>query len=168
MQNDYNDQFTNDLAPAPKRPQFLKILCILSFVMCGIWILIYTIGSCLLGMSEESAAAAMEKIQESSASIKIENPEGFVHEIGMVCLMGLLANIVSLLGVVMMWRLNRIGFFIYVIAELAANFIGMNMNAGSEGDKSYGSLIFIIVLDLIFIVMYALNLKHMNKRVAVQ
>jgi hypothetical protein len=61
-----------------------------------------------------------------------------------------------------MWRLNKIGFVIYIIAELATNFMGLDMNV--EGaDKSSLSMIFSIAVDLVFIVMYALNLKYMNK-----
>ncbi|MGZ3900689.1 MAG: hypothetical protein ACXVNQ_09700 [Bacteroidia bacterium] len=161
--DNFNNGFTNDLAPAPARPPFLKVLCILSFIMCGLWILIYGFGTMLLGMSEESAAMAMEKIQESSPNIKIDSPEGFVHQVGMVSLIGLLANIASLAGVIMMWKLNRIGFFIYVVAEIAVNFAGMDLNAGAEGEKSYGSLAFVLFMDAVFIVMYALNLKYMNK-----
>lgn len=165
--DNFNNQFTNELVPAPARPQFLKVLCILSFVMCGLWILIYGIGTMLLGMSEEKASMVMEQIQESSPNIQIDNPEGFIHQIGMVCLIGLLANIVSLVGVIMMWNLNKIGFFIYAVAEIAVNFAGMDLNAGTEG-KSYGSMIFVLVLDVALIVMYAVNLKYMNKNRAVE
>lgn len=162
MEDNYIDQFANDLAPLPERPQFLKVLCILSFVACGLFILIYSIGSMAIGMSEETISGFWDKVVESQPQLESVNPVEFFHEIGKLCLYNLLTNIASLVGVILMWRLNKIGFVIYLIAELATNFLGLDMNI--EGaDKSSFSMIFSIAVDLVFIVMYALNLKHMNK-----
>jgi hypothetical protein len=162
MENNYNNQFANDLAPLPDRPQFLKVLCILSFVACGLFILIYSIGSMAMGMSEETISGVWDKVIESQPQLESVNPVDFFHEVGKLCLYNLLTNIASLVGVILMWRLNKIGFVIYIIAELATNFMGLDMNV--EGaDKSSLSMIFSIAVDLVFIVMYALNLKYMNK-----
>jgi hypothetical protein len=162
MENNYNDQFANDLAPLPDRPQFLKVLCILSFVACGLFILIYSIGAMAMGISEETISGVWDKVLESQPQLESVNPVDFFHEVGKLCLYNLLTNIASLVGVILMWRLNKIGFFIYIIAELATNFMGLDMNV--EGaDKSSLSMIFSIAVDLVFIVMYALNLKYMNK-----
>jgi hypothetical protein len=162
MENNYNDQFANDLAPLPDRPQFLKVLCILSFVACGLFILIYSIGSMAMGMSEDTISGVWDKVIESQPQLESVNPVDFFHEVGKLCLYNLLTNIASLVGVILMWRLNKIGFVIYIIAELATNFMGLDMNV--EGaDKSSLSMIFSIAVDLVFIVMYALNLKYMNK-----
>jgi hypothetical protein len=168
MDNNFDNQFTNDLKAEPARPQFLKVLCILSFIMCGLMIIVYLVGTFLLGVSEETAAVIVEKMQEASPNIRFDSEDGLLHAIGMASLFGLLANIASLVGVVMMWKLNRIGFFIYAIAEIAVNFVGMDVNAGAEGEKSYGGLIFTIILDLAFIIMYAVNLKYMKKQAAIQ
>ena len=162
MENNYNDQFANDLAPLPDRPQFLKVLCILSFVACGLFILIYSIGAMAIGISEETISGVWDKVLESQPQLESVNPVDFFHEVGKLCLYNLLTNIASLVGVILMWRLNKIGFVIYIIAELATNFMGLDMNV--EGaDRSSLSMIFSIAVDLVFIVMYALNLKHMNK-----
>lgn len=167
MENNYNDQFANDLAPLPDRPQFLKVLCILSFVACGLFILIYSLGSMAMGMSEETISGVWDKVIESQPQLESVNPVDFFHEVGKLCLYNLLTNIASLVGVILMWRLNKIGFVIYIIAELATNFMGLDMNV--EGaDKSSLSMIFSIAVDLVFIVMYALNLKYMNKTTSAQ
>lgn len=166
MENNFNDQFTNDLAPAPARPQFLKVLCILTFIWSGVMILVYLIGSFCLAISEETMAVIIDKMMESNPNIQIENPGEFIHEIGKISFICLLANIASLIGAIMMWRLNRIGFFIYAIAELATNFLGLDLNAGDGADKSYGMMIVTILIDIAFIVMYAIHLKYMNKNKA--
>jgi hypothetical protein len=115
-----------------------------------------------MGMSEETISGVWDKVIESQPQLESVNPVDFFHEVGKLCLYNLLTNIASLVGVILMWRLNKIGFVIYIIAELATNFMGLDMNV--EGaDKSSLSMIFSIAVDLVFIVMYALNLKYMNK-----
>ena len=163
MENSIDNQFVNDLAPLPEKPQFLKVLCILSFVACGLFILIYSIGSFAIGISEETISGVWDQVLVSQPQLESVNPVEFFHEVGKLCLYNLFTNIASLVGVILMWRLNKIGFVIYIIAELATNFMGLDLNV--EGaDKSSVSMIFSIVIDLVFIIMYAVNLKHMNKK----
>jgi hypothetical protein len=162
MENQFNNTFTNDLTPEPARPQFLKILCILTFVWSGILIILYLIGSMVLFIGEETSATIAEKIMETNPMIQIEDSSQFFHEIGIVCLLSLIANIGSLVGAIMMWNLNRIGLIIYAIAELSTNFFGLSINTGTE-EKSYGMMIVTIIIDVAFIVMYAVHLKYMNK-----
>lgn len=162
MENNFNDQFQNDLAPLPERPQFLKILCILSFVTCGLLIIIYAIGSSLLGMGEETITSVWDKIIETQPQLESLDPVSTIHEIGKLCLYNLLLNIISLVGVIMMWRLNKIGLFIYAAAELATNFLGLDVGVAEDG-KGYTSMIIWIIIDLIFIGMYAINMKRIQK-----
>lgn len=163
MENNTNNAFANELAKEELKPQFLKILCILSFIWCGIMIIIYLIGSFCLAMSEETTARMMEIVMETNPTIEIDNPTDFLHQIGRVSLMCMFTNIISLVGVIMMWNLNKAGFFIYAAAEIATNFIGLNFSMNGETQKSYGMMIFIIIIDLVFIGMYAIHLKYMNR-----
>lgn len=165
MENQFNNNFTNDIAPAPARPQFLKVLCIITFVWSGILILLYLIGSMAMFIGEETSATIAEKVMESNPMAQIEDPAEFLHQIGMVSLLNLFANVASLVGAILMWNLNRIGFFIYAVAEIAANFLGLGINTGTE-EKSYGMLVFVILIDIAFIVMYGIHLKYMNKNKA--
>lgn len=158
-----NNQFINDIAKAPEKPQFLKVLCILSFVACSLLILIYACGAFCLTLSAETVNSLWDKVIASQPQLAEMDPTVFFHEVGLVCVYSLLSNIASLVGVILMWRLNKIGFFIYAVAELASNFFGAGMNFNGAETKSYGGLIFWIVVDIVFIIMYFLNLKHMNK-----
>ena len=162
METTINDHAADPVSPQPARPEFLKILCILSFICSGLMILLYAIGTVTLAINEEMIAGVWDKVVESNPQFENVNPTDFFHEFGMVCLYCLIANIFSLVGVIMMWRLEKIGFFIYAVAELATNFISLNMETGQE--KSFVGTIFVVVIDLVFIVLYALNLKHMNKK----
>lgn len=163
MENNSNDAFRNELVREELKPQFLKILCILSFIWCGIMIIIYLIGSFCMAMSEETTALIMDKVLESNPNIELDNPGDFLQQIGRISLMCMFTNIISLVGVIMMWNLNKAGFFIYAAAEIATNFIGINFSMNGETQKSYGMLIFTIIIDLVFIGMYAMHLKYMNK-----
>lgn len=163
MENNFNEQFVNDIAPLPEKPQFLKVLCILSFIGCGLMIICFAIGTSVLGFNEDAVNSVWDKVLQTQPQLEDVNPMEFFHEVGMYCLYALLANVVSLVGVIMMWRLNKTGFFIYAIAELAINFFGLSIGVGEE-NKSYGGMIFMILLDLAFIIMYAVNLKHMGKK----
>ena len=155
-------QASEQFAPEPERPQYLKIVCILSFVGCGLMLLTYGFGTMLLGINEEMIASVWTKMIESNPQLEDVDPVQFLHQVGMVCVYGIIATIFSLVGVIMMWRLEKIGFFIYAIAELSTNFFGVDM--GTAQSKSWGGTVFSILLDLIFIFMYFQNLKYMNKK----
>jgi hypothetical protein len=64
-------------------------------------------------------------------------------------------------GVLLIWKLKRKGFYIYAIGELippiAAFFIGGDSLIGKTGSA------LLLLLAVIWIVMYAINFKHLNK-----
>ena len=157
-----NDSLSEASISQPTRPDFLKILCILSFVACGLVILICSLGTLCLTLDADAIDKFWGKVVESSPQLAEVDPIQFVHDFGMICVYTLIANIFSLIGVIMMWRLEKIGFFIYVAAELITNFFSMDM--GNKEDQSHVGLVLTVIIDLVFIVMYFLNLKHMNKK----
>lgn len=166
MENAVNDPFTNDLAPLPEKPQFLRILCILSFISCGLLILLFGFLSLLLGLSDVMANEYWDTIIKTQPAFENINAVDFFHEVGMYSVYNLIANSVSLIGVILMWRLNKIGFFIYAAAELAVHFFDLNIHLDANGaaeTRSSLGLVFGIFVDSIFIVLYAVNLKYMKK-----
>lgn len=158
-------QFMNDIAPLPEKPQFLKVLCILSFIACGLMILGCGMGVSLLALGEDTIATAWEQVLTTQPQLENVNPVEFFHELGMYCLYALIANIISLVGVIMMWQLNKFGFFIYVIAEIGINFFRMSISLNGEEQSAMSGIISSTLIDLVFIVMYAINLKYMKKKV---
>lgn len=148
--------------PESERPQFLKILCILSFVASGLLLLIYAIGTLGLIMNEEIIGTFWNEVIKVQPVLENVDPIIFFHELGMICVYSLILNVISLIGIIMMWRLNKIGFYIYVFAEITANFLSLNLNTG-EQNQAYSGLVFYTFIDLIFIGLYFMNLKHMNK-----
>jgi hypothetical protein len=162
---DYNSQ-PNEATSVPVRPDFLKILCILSFVACGLMILICGLGSLFLAMGPETIDQFWPQVVESNPPLEEVDPLVFFHQFGMLCVYTLLATIFSLIGVIMMWRLERLGFLIYVVAELSTHFFSMDMGV-KQNNSSFG-LILGVAIDLVFIAMYLANLKHMNRKAGMQ
>ncbi|WP_317898951.1 hypothetical protein [Aurantibacillus circumpalustris] len=157
------DQFMDESNGELQRPDFLKIICILSFVACGLMILICCIGAMALSLDATTIEKLWEKVVESNPQFDEIEPMQFVHSFGMVCVYTLISNIFSLIGVIMMWRLEKIGFVVYAIAELSTHFYSFDMGTSSKNQSSIG-LIIGVLIDLIFIAMYFANLKHMNKK----
>lgn len=162
MENQFDNTLVNEMSGGATRPGFLKVLCILSFVGSGLMIIAFALGTVCLGLSEETVASVWDKVVVSQPELKDGDPMSFFHSIGMLCVYNLILNIFSVIGVIMMWRLNKIGFFIYLAAELLSNFTAYAVGLTDFARSSSGQLIFNLGVDMVFIVMYALNLKHMK------
>jgi len=162
MESPNYDMYQNDAANVPQRPDFLKILCIFSFVTCGLWILICALGTVVLTFDEATIEKAWVQVLERNPELSEVDPVPFMREVGIWCVYMVIANIFSLIGVIMMWRLEKIGLFVYALAELSTAFFRIEITPGAE-QSSFG-LVFFIIMDLVFIGMYAANLKYMNKK----
>jgi hypothetical protein len=147
---------------APKRPQFLTVLCILTWIGSGLAFIsgIYTF------FTVDASAAMIESMNMGGA-----DPTGMmsgVHEAMRLAVENkvpnlLVATICSLLcvfGAMQMWQLKKTGYFIYIAGEIvppiAAFVLGGGGMLGSLG--AAGAL----VIAIIWIVLYGLNLKHMK------
>jgi hypothetical protein len=152
----------------------LKVLTILSYVWIGISFILAVIGAItavtMAGRTEE-LAESMNNMNPGSGDAMIDSmkyalPNNLIN-------MALL--VVSLIGVIMMNKLNRKGLIIYSIGELAGYltmfFFGgiatmtasfkplMGDNAAAMG---YGILGVLVILDLLFIFLYKNGLDKSN------
>jgi hypothetical protein len=160
-----------------KRPKFLQTLCILSFIMCGLMILMSAWG---LKTTYFPSDKDLEMQQQQMEMLQNINPSMYdtVMEVnetkGVSTIASLLAQIFSLIGVMMMWQLKKTGFYIYTIAELIPYGVTLILN-GTKGylamagmfGESMQSLFYIIMIlavlvDIGFIIMYAVNTKYMS------
>lgn len=148
----------NTTSAAPERPEMLKIVCILSYIGIGLMLLFGILCTFSFALSQETIDEIWPKIIESNPALEPLDPTAFFHTIGIMGLVFILFNLGSLAGVMMMWNLNKKGFFIYLAAEIIINFIPFDM--GQE--KGAGGYIMNILIDGIFIALYAVNLKHMG------
>ena len=84
----------------------------------------------------------------------------FVHarEIAVV---SLVLSVISLLGAILMFQLRRLGFYLYTAAQILALFVlpyfaGFSMYVGMV-------MFFSGLISLLFIILYAVNLKYMTR-----
>lgn len=159
----------------PIRSQLLKVICILSFVMCGLSFLQGIMR--LIQDSPETRREQIEQIRqikpdmadqmENEMIAMQENPYSKVAPY-----LDLLYIILSFLGVIMMWNLNKIGFYIYSIAEIlpytAYLFLGKNAfgmaNSMVPGGATIAMIfiILMVIIDLVFVALYSRCLKEMK------
>lgn len=160
-------------SPKNQRPTFLTVVCIISFVGLG-WGIINNLstlafssgGSFLYDMVQDSlemalseahasdpaAAAFLEKIFDSVMKL--------IEVLPMLAILGLICSVIALIGVIMMWNLKRIGFYLYTAAKVIMLFIPIILT----GFNFISAMICISMLigAALFITLYGLNLKAMK------
>lgn len=166
-----------------KRTGFLSTLCILTFIGTGLMLLMTLVGTPnAFKSADEMATEMMDNVSKYAET----NPEvaemmsGQIDELMETqkyalsnWILGLLGNILTLIGAIWMWNLKKTGFYLYCAAELIPSIISMFFFGGVKmmtatfsmmGMESLGTIMIgiMITLDLLFIGLYAMNLKHMK------
>lgn len=136
---------TTTVAPA-QRPTMLTVLCILSFIFTGIAIIMLVIA--LLGMGAVSAGASM--LENAGGTTTYTGPSTSLTWAYLI--VGFLTALVSLYGVIKMWKLEKIGFFLYTGATVVSIIMGV----------VYSGFGIMSIVPLVFVVLYGLNLKYMR------
>ena len=125
---------TIDPAPAKLRPTLLTVLCILSFVGIAISLVGY--------INSYYQYLEMQALNASSFIVMAA------------------FELVILAGVVLMWKLKRTGFYIYVLGKLIS--LSYPFISGTT-DTVLGILVLpVMILGIIFIILYASQLKYMS------
>lgn len=142
---------------AAKRPVFLTVLCILSFIAAGLAALGYITVITLMG-AVTAGASALEGMSGEAGSAGAAMSEAMSHgpSAGLTWAyigVGFVTMLVSLFGVIKMWKLQKVGYFIYV----GASVVSMIMGIIYSGFGVMG-----VIFPVLFIVLYGLNLKHMK------
>ncbi len=118
-----------------QRPTFLTVLCILSFISCGLGI----IGGILLAVGSGALAAYIPGMGVGGMGFSI---------------LTLVLNIAFLYAVLQMWKQLKMGFYIYVglqvVSVIAPLIFGIPFSVLG------------LIFPVLFIVLYYLNFKHMN------
>ena len=164
MENPFEEQ-QNKL----QRPTFLLVLCILTFIGSG-WGTLSNLFSVLTdsSMQMEHYSSMLNSMDQGAGSAVLSDilnstmaslQATFVHarEIAVV---SLVLSVISLLGAILMFQLRRIGFYFYTAAQILMLFV-LPYFAGFNFMVLAGML-FSAIFAVIFIVMYALNLKYMR------
>lgn len=157
---------TNTVAATPaKRPTFLTVLCILSFVGIAF--------SLIGGIMSYFSYSALASAGDMFGGMKTEGGEQmgqamnslastFGIDYGKMALNSLvveLLNIPILIGVLMMWKQKKMGFYVYTAVELIQCVMPFILVGGLAGGISG---ILYLIAAIVFIVLYGLNLKSMS------
>ncbi|MBX2980842.1 MAG: hypothetical protein KF905_16265 [Flavobacteriales bacterium] len=160
-------------APVPaQRPTLLTVLCILSFI-AGAWGVVdgYRTGFTDkpqrdLEEARTTIEEAMEQMGGGSGLAERMMEEGLaaaeqtVQHAQPIGISGLALSALSLFGVWLMWNLKRNGFYLYVLAGIGGLIAPIAiLGTSSVVIMGMGISGFFTVL---FIVLYAVNLKHMS------
>ena len=157
---------TNTGAALPaKRPTFLTVLCILSFVGIGFSLIggimayfsystMANAGDMYGGMNGEGAEEMGQAMNAMADAMGMD-----YGKMALNSLVVALLNIPILIGVLMMWKQKKMGYFVYSAFELIQCVMPFVIIGGIAGNIS-GVLYAIVAI--VFITLYGLNLKHMS------
>jgi len=156
-----------------KRTSFLTWLCILSFIGSG-WTIISSIYTYTTAYKYAGILSKRSEIKKDT--VQLNSRKGNVQKEGMsekvktsfskilqkenmrkLALGNLVASLFTLCGAIFMWNLKKIGFYLYifgVIVSLLVPFYIFRNDMIAVGATSFNNF-----FGLIFIALYALNLK---------
>lgn len=158
-------------------PKNLKTLAILSLIWGGIMILMT-----LWGIKNAYLPSEQDLLQQEQQLQMIQsmNPDGYeayaeaLETQGIQNIISLLMQIISVVGVILMLKLKKNGFYLYIFGELAPYIVMITMSgmgalsgvAGAFGE-TFQTLLWVLVafailIDFLFVFLYARHLKYMS------
>ena len=90
---------------------------------------------------------------------KITNMMNMIKYGNILLISGVINSLICLIGALQMWKQKKIGFFIYTVGEIVPLVVSA-ICLGASGFAKWG--IIGIIIPVVFITLYAVNLKHMN------
>ena len=146
-----------------KRPVFVQVLCILTFVGAGLAIVTAVISILVMGQMQDT----MNSMNDSLGGLELDTGLDNMYRWSKIAqFLNLFGSVLCLVGALFMWRLRKFGYFIYVFGQalpLFGTFMTYNsMNFGVFGGFGFISMFIGALFPIAFIIMYGLNLKHMH------
>lgn len=155
-----------------ERPTFLTVLCIITFVVSGIFTLssIYS----ALTYNEEAQLIANEKGMEQMYTMAAEDETGTMGQIipamevfnaeniensGIILSINVLGSILSLLGAILMYQMKKTGFHLYLGSKVISQIPLLFFTLSLPVFITYG---FFLFFTIAFVIMYSRNLKHLQ------
>lgn len=144
----------------PKRPTFLTVLCILTFIGVGIAVI-----SSISNFMMQNSALMQNAMQEGMKTNPFPDSGDMIAKslyyattIGIV---NIICALVCLVGAILMFQLKKLGYYIYIVAEVAPVIISTIL-IGMPSGLLLATFIVSALLPVLFIILYGLNLKHMS------
>jgi hypothetical protein len=157
-----------------KRPTFLTVLCILTFINVGINSLILMFQLVSGPTSEEDLLADRVELARATSQLEDAGMDGFVgvmdqlmamtaqiqENFYLAMIVALVTYLIGLLGAFKMWQGQKIGFHLYIIYSLLA-VGGVYLYISPQNIPSI-SIIFGLILSGAFVFMYSRNLSWLK------
>lgn len=158
----------------PKRPQFLTVLCILTFIGSSIGLFYGFTGIATAdtkGKLMENVSKDMNQLSDSltalnqpgsgTASAMLNSMTTGINadSIRNAGIAGVIANLLTLFGAIMMWKLRKMGFWLYVLGVIIAVVAPIVIYKGNM-ITALGA-VGIGFFGILFIVLYGINRKHL-------
>lgn len=147
---------------ASKRPQFLTVLCILTYIGVGIGI-IGSIGAWwgmrFLSNTMEQNGGDFEGIPGMDDPAKVEQTMAAMKYSNVMLISGILCSLICLVGALQMWKQKKMGFYIYLTGEITPLIVSL-VCIGASSLLGWGILG--VIFPAIFIILYSLNFKHLS------
>lgn len=159
--NQFHDSLNIGPPPSKKIPDMLNVLSILSLIWCGLSLLSAFYSYFTICKSVQM----MEKLSDTDnpmAGMMSSISEAAVKQCDMklpVLIITLISLVICFIGVLQMRKLKKPGFFLYLIGEIAAP-IAMIVLIGNSMMRGFALLG--LIFPIVFIVLYATQLKHMK------
>ena len=146
----------------PKRPQFLTVLCILTYIGVGIGIL-GSVGAWwgmrFLANTMEQNGGDLEGLPGMDDPAKVEQTLAAIKHSNAMLISGVLCSLICLVGALQMWKQQKMGFYIYLVGEITPMIVSLVL-MGASAFIGWGMLG--IAFPAVFIVLYSLNFKHLS------
>ncbi|MBX3256913.1 MAG: hypothetical protein KF862_22440 [Chitinophagaceae bacterium] len=166
---------TTSVAPAkPKRPTFLTVLCILTFIGSGFGIIngtsSYLTADAAAGVAQAAMEDAREKIENESSNPGAQIAEKMLagasdmftpENIKKNASFSIVASVFTLIGAILMFGLKKTGYWSYILGTLIGIVAPFVVYGG-------GNLLTILTssgiafIGVLFVVLYGLNFKHLR------
>lgn len=163
-----------EVEPRKKRPVFLTVLCILTFISTGLAMLGFVFSLLVGPMSEDDletiTANGMVQVNElrdqgmtymADQMEKINNIQSFTNQSHYLVLgVNFCAIVLGFAGALLMWRGNKLGFHSYIlynIISILSIYVAVPVN-----EVPTLMIILGVIFSVIFIFMYSRNLKWLK------
>jgi hypothetical protein len=146
------------------RPTFLSVLCILSFIGNGLGIIQGLFIWMMSGFYARLFSGLSKSLKTGQSEMNIV--EKVLNGLSWWAISIVIGSLACLAGAIIMWKLKKSGYFLYIIGQILPLLGLLFFFLGSiPGPKTGGSMIFVLfssIFPIAFIVMFGLNQKHLN------
>jgi hypothetical protein len=149
-----------------KRPVFVTVLCILTWIGSGITLLSGLFGFFTVQMAEKTYSELDKAAAITTEFGTLPSLEDYIYWTNISNISNVLVGILCIVGAILMFQLRKVGFFLYIAGCVIAMIVGflsiqVLMPSGFSGIGMIGVVLGALI-SIAFIVMYGVNLKHMK------